>query len=146
MKTLRWVLVLVFVIAFVACTVSERKDLTGTWQKEDGSATIMFAKDGKVKLCGGAATIKTSFKVQDKEHLQMDLGIFGMGTLKYVLSKDSLAITDPSGNVSKYTRVKEVKEGKPQELKPQAQAPKAEAPKQEASKPETPKPEAPRHQ
>jgi len=145
MKTLRWVLVLVFVVAFVACTVSERKELTGTWQKEDGGATMVFSKDGKVELCGGAATIKSSFKIQDKEHLQVDLGIFGMGTLKYALAKDSLTITDPSGHVSKYTRVKEVKDAKPPEVKPQAQAPKAEPPKQEAAKPETPKPEAPKH-
>lgn len=146
MKALRWALVLVFVVCFVACTAMEKKELTGTWQKEDGSATIVFTKDGKVNLCGGPASINTVFKVQDKEHLQVDLGIFGIGILKYALAKDSLTITDPSGNVAKYNRVKEVKEVKPQEQKPQAQAPKAEPPKQAAPKAEPTKPEAPKHQ
>ncbi len=139
MKSLRVVLALVFIaVLIVACSSGHEKDLIGKWQKEDGRGTIEFTTDGKLNLAGGPATITATCVVKDKGHLQADLGIFGMVTLKYALDKDSLTLTDTKGSHVKYTRVKEAKEvKKPEAPKAQAEQPKAqpEAPKAQPQAP-----------
>jgi len=111
MKTtkLLWVLALVFVIGLAACMVSTPNELVGSWQKENGSTKIEFSRDGKLNFTGGPAAISTSFKLEEKDKLVADLGIFGTAAIKYAVSKDTLTLTDAQGVASKYTRVKEVK-------------------------------------
>ncbi|MEM5789240.1 MAG: hypothetical protein AAGU11_18145 [Syntrophobacteraceae bacterium] len=157
MKALRLVLALAVIVTFVACTSGQEKDLTGSWQREDGTGTIEFTRDGKLNVAGGPAAISAGYKLKDKENLQVDLGLFGTGNLKYALQKDSLTITDAAGKTAKYTRVKDLKMTKGQEAKPAATAgkeqPRAEVKKEqkpqvEANKAKEQKPqaEAPKHQ
>jgi len=125
MKALRLFLVLVFVLSFAACAVKETNELVGGWQKEDGSVTIQFTKDGKFNLADGSATVSTVYQVRDKENLVVDLGLFGSATLKYAVAKDMLTLTDAGGNAWKFTRAqagKEVWSAAPP--KPRAEAPK----------------------
>lgn len=121
MKSLRVILALLFVVVVIVACSAKPKDLTGNWQLEGGSGTIEFTKDGKMNMAGGPGAISAPYKVE-KENLQVDLGIFGTGALKYVLAKDTLTITDAKGNSVKYARAQEIKNTK--ESKPQ-EAPKA---------------------
>ncbi|MFZ2447252.1 MAG: hypothetical protein WAW37_12915 [Syntrophobacteraceae bacterium] len=141
MKALKVLLALVVIIVVVACAAKPGEELTGNWQKEDGSVTIAFTKDGKLNLAGGPAAVSAAFKVQDKETLRVDLGIFGTATLKYSLAKDALTITDAKGEASKYTRVKEVK-GATEAKKPEAPKAQPETPQARPAAAKT-QPEAP---
>ncbi len=130
MKSLRVVLALLFIVAVIAaCSAKQGKEITGVWQKEDGSGTIEFTKDGKLNLAGGPSTISAPCKV-DKENIQVDLGIFGTGTLKYALAKDSLTITDAKGTSAKYARVtakpQDAQKTQPEPANAKQQAPKAQ--------------------
>lgn len=127
MKSLRVVLALAFIVAVIAaCSARHADELNGKWQKEGASGTIEFTKDGKLNVSGGPATIAATFKVKDKE-IQADLGIFGTGTLKFALDKDTLTLTDAKGSSVKYAKVKETKEVKqPEAAKPQAEPAKAQ--------------------
>ncbi len=140
MKAFRMFLAVVFAIVLIAaCTSKQKKDLAGKWQNEKGKVVFEFAPDGKLNAKTGPATISTYYKV-DKDQLKVDLGIFGTGTLKYALSKDTLTITDPHGQSTKYSRVKETKEAavketpktQPQPPVVQKEQPKAQPEKQPA--------------
>ena len=127
MKSLRWLVAVVFVVFLVACTTGQQKELAGTWQKADGKATVEFSKDGKMKMTGEPAVVKAGYKVKDKETLLVDLGVFGTATLKYALAKDTLTLTDAKGGAHKYTRVKETRDAKKEQTKTQAEQAKAKA-------------------
>jgi type IV secretory pathway VirB10-like protein len=141
MKSLRWLVAVVFVVFLVACTTGQQKELAGTWQKEDGKATVEFSKDGKMKMAGEPAVVKAGYKVKDKETLLVDLGVFGTATLKYALAKDTLTLTDAKGGAHKYTRVKETRDAKKEQPKAQAEQAKAEQAKAEQAKAEQAKAE-----
>jgi hypothetical protein len=137
MKAFRLFLAVVFAIVLIAaCTSKEKKELTGKWQNDKGKVVFEFTPDGKLNAKTGAATISTDYKV-DKDQLKVDLGIFGTGTLKYVLAKDDLTITDAKGEATKYSRVKQTKEAAVKEAPAQAQVhkeqPKAQPEKQPAA-------------
>ena len=108
MKSLRVLLGLVFIVAFVACTVKPTNRLVGNWQKENASDTISFFADGKMSLVSGPATINTTYKLSGADKIELEMGLLGKSTITYSLSKDSLTITDAQGNASKFNRVKEV--------------------------------------
>lgn len=110
MKKLHVLLGLVFIVAFVACTVSPTNRLVGNWQKENGSDTISFFADGKMSVVSGPATINTTYKLSGSDKIELDMGMFGKSAITYSLSKDSLTITDAHGNASRFNRVKEVVE------------------------------------
>jgi hypothetical protein len=131
MKAFRLLLALVFAIVLIAACSKQQKELAGKWQNENGTAVIEFSSGGKLNTSSGPATISTSYKV-DKDNILVDLGVFGTGTLKYALSKDTLTITGDKGQAAKYARVKEAKEATVKE-KPKAQ------PEQQAVQKEQPK-------
>ena len=126
MKAIRFLLALAFVVvALAACTSNQSAGLTGSWQKENGNETIAFSQDGKLTMVNGPATITTSYKIEDKEKLQANLGVFGTGAIKFSLSKDTLTLTDAKGESSKYTKVKEKKETEKPKPPAQPEPPKA---------------------
>jgi hypothetical protein len=123
-KEYLWALVLI-VVLIAACTANQSKGLNGTWQKENGSETITFSQDGKLTMVDGPTTITTSYKIEDKEKIQANLGMFGTGTIKFSLSKDTLTLTDAKGDSFKYTRMQEMKETEKAKPPVQHEAPKA---------------------
>jgi hypothetical protein len=125
MKAIRFLLALVFIIALGACTTSQSKGLVGSWQKENGTETIVFSPDGKLTMVNGPATLTTSYKIEDGEKLQANLGVFGTGAIKFSLSQDTLTLTDAKGESSRYTRAKETKEMEKVKPPVQPETPKA---------------------
>jgi uncharacterized protein (DUF2147 family) len=98
-----------FVLAvalLISCARQGGDQLAGKWQKQNGSDTITFSKDGKVQMVSGSATISTTYKL-GKGNFQLDLGILGTPTVKWSLSKDELTLMDSQGKEGKYLRVKE---------------------------------------
>lgn len=118
---LLWVL-LIAVVALAACMAGKPNELIGNWQKEDGSR-IEFLKDGKVNFTGGPVTISTSFKIEQRGSLSVDLGIFGTASFKYAVAQDSLTLTNAQGKDSKYAKVKEAKTNEQAKEQPHPEKP-----------------------
>ncbi len=98
----------VLVVALlVSCAEKGKEQLTGSWQRLNGSDTITFSQDGKVQLVSTMASVSAPYRLGKKGEIEVDLGVLGTPAIKVSLNKDELTLADPKGKEIKYLRIKE---------------------------------------
>lgn len=109
-------LILLFNILFiltsvVSCSSKPEDKVLGKWKAKDSKETMEFFKDGTVSAVSNGLSLGGSYKFLDKDQIKMEFG--GIGALAGPIvmkvdfaSNDEVTLTEPNGNVTKYSRVK----------------------------------------
>lgn len=105
------ILILIFVIIFTvrscSSSTSNAKKIYGEWSNLEGSISYNFKMDGTFSLYNGTTTADGTYKIL-KDQLQIaikvseDKNLFF--TFDYVLSNDTLSMTNEEGKVDKLYR------------------------------------------
>jgi len=106
MKVLRLFLALCLMVAASSCALKPSWDVVGTWQKEDGSETIEFARNGTVTVKTMNATFTVPYMFSDTKHISVHVGSLGSTKVAVAVQGDEMTLTGPNGKVSKFKKVK----------------------------------------
>lgn len=113
MKKSLIICILMVIILFISgCTNLSNPEniIIGKWQEIEGTETIEFYKDGTISIVGDIS-VNGDYKFIDDNTMRVDFGSLGSLVLKTSVSNDELILTEPDGDVTKYKKVDNIKEG-----------------------------------
>lgn len=106
MRAVRLCLVIGLVVFTASCSLKPSWDVVGKWQKNDGTETLEFSRNGTVTVTSGATSLTVPYVFMDEKHVQINLGPFGSLSTEAMVTADSLVLTAAKGKVSKYSKMK----------------------------------------
>lgn len=106
MKVVRVFLVVGVLMALASCSLKGSWDLAGKWEKVDGHETVEFLRNGTMNMVSGPISLSAPYRLTDAHHAEIKVGGLGAFSLKFAVVKDSLTLTDASGQVTAYKKVK----------------------------------------
>lgn len=106
MKAVRLCLIVCLVLMSASCALKTNWDLVGKWQQEGGTETLEFTRNGMINLVHDGVSLTCTYKFTDPKHMQIQVGSLGSILKKVSVSGGVLTMTDASGVVTKYTKVK----------------------------------------
>jgi hypothetical protein len=108
MNTLRNIILIAMAsLLVVACSV--KRSIVGKWHVSGDPSTVEFADGGILRLVGPGSNLQGSYAFDENGDLQLrtnPIVSFGYKLLKVKISGDEMTLTDETGGVLKYQRVK----------------------------------------
>ncbi len=101
-------------LCFLISCSSPEKSILGKWRNSNNKETVDFFEDGTANFSGEKGTMVGKYRFVDKEHLLIDIGMYGTNIFSFTITNKELHLNGEDGKNLVYYRVtkKEIEEEK----------------------------------